>query len=165
MRSTRRLIAFTSGLLLYCAAMWLGLTVLDGWLQQLVRPYFTSYANRLMSCAGGVALVVFVISVAWCFMTVRVPQGSRQPTTSWCLAGIGTAAMGWLMAGVLHLAVVRSDTTLTVVDMLLLPTTPPLWGPLNGVAVLLGALVAGMLARRLAPPQRRSRSALRAAAA
>jgi len=165
MRSARRLTAFASGLLLYSGAMWLGWMLLDGWLQQIVRPYFTSYANRLMSCAGGVAALIFVIAVVWCFLTVRVPPGGRRPTTPWLLAGIGTAAMACLLAGVFRLALVRSETTLTVVDMLLLPTTPPLWGPLNGLAVLAGALVAGMLARRLAPPSRRSRVGLQAARA
>ena len=160
MRSARRLTAFVSGLLLYCTAIAVSWTLLDGWLQHAVRPYFRSYADTLMATAGCVALLIFALSLGWSFLTVRVPPGSRRPATAWCLAGIGTAGMGWLMAGVFSLATVRRDTALTVIDMLLLPSTPPLWGPLNTAAVLAGTLLAGMLARRYAPPSRRGRPAL-----
>lgn len=151
--SARRLVAFVSGLLLYCASVALSWTLLDGWLQHAMRPYFGSYEAMLITVSSGVALLIFVLSLGWCFLTVRVPPGSRRPTTPWCLAGIGTASMCWLLVGVLRLATVHGERTLTLVDLLFLPSTPPLWGPFNTLAVLAGVLLAGMLARRYAPPR------------
>ena len=165
MRSSRRLMAFVSGLLLYCSANGLSWALLDGWLQHGMRPYFNSYASTLMAVAGGVALLILVLSAAWGFLTVRVPPGGRRPTTAWCLAGVGTAGMGWLMVGVFQLALTRQEKVLTMLDLLLTPSTPPLWGPLNTLAVLAGVLLAGVAARHLAPPPRRTGSMQRPARA
>ncbi len=164
MRSARRLMAFFSGALLYCSAVGLSWMLLEGWLQLAIRPYFRSYADTQMAAAGGVALLIFVISVGWCFVSLRVPVGSRRPTTAWLVGGIGAASLAWILFGAFALALAPKGKVVTVVSLLFVPTSPPLWGPLNGLAVLAGALLAGMLARRMAPP-RHARSSLQTAAA
>lgn len=165
MRSARRLIAFFSGLLLYCSAIGLSWLMLEGWLQQALRPHFSSYADTMMVAAGSVALLIFLLSVGWCYLSVRVPAGGRRPTTGWCLAGISAGCLGWVIVGAFVLALTRKDKHLTLVELLLVPTTPPLWGPFNALAVVAGLLLAGVLARRTAPPPRRSRRAMQTAQA
>ncbi len=157
MRSVRRLIAFVSGLLLYSTAIGLAYLLIDAWLLRALRPVFGTYNNTLLALSGAVALLIFAISVGWSFLTVRVPAGSRRPTTAWCLAGIGAASLGWVLAGAFGLALRPSERAMSMIDLLLMPSTPPLWGPLNGLAVLAGALLAGVMARRLAPPPRVSK--------
>ena len=157
MRGVRRLIAFISGLLLYCTAIGLAYLLIDVWLLRALRPMFGTYNNTLYAVSAAVALLIFGLSVGWSFLTVRVPAGSRRPTTAWCLAGIGAASLGWVLVGAFGLALRPSGGPLSLIDLLLMPGTPPLWGPLNGLAVLCGALLAGAMARRLAPPPRVSK--------
>jgi hypothetical protein len=154
------LTAFVSGLLLYCAAIGLSYVLIDLWLLPMLRPLFRSYLWAALAVAGVAALLVFAMAVGWSFLTVRVPAGSRRPTTAWCLAGIGAGCLSWVVAGVFSLALNPMDKAMSVVDLLLIPSTPPLWGPLNSLAVVAGAMLAGSLARRIAPVP--SRSARRA---
>lgn len=150
MRHPARLGAFVSGMALYSSAMllvgaWAGLGLPHGLMEALGGP---ESLELLLVEALIFALPLFLLAFGWSYVTVRPTRRGRRPTTAWCLAGLALAWLGWLLYGAAHAAVDGLPARSSVAEMLLSPTTPPLWGLLNGLAVLLGVLIAGALVRR-----------------
>ena len=150
MRSLRRGSAVISGVLLYSTAV-----LFSGVMAELEWPrfFYAALGGRASWAVLAVesvliALPVFAVAVAWSYATVRPPKLGRRPTTAWCLGGLGLAGFGWLVFGVYQMALTPGAFNQPLVKLLLSSSTPPLWGVLNVTAVLLGALLAGTLARQ-----------------
>jgi hypothetical protein len=157
MRHPARIGAFFSGLALYSTAMLLvsagtGVRLPALMVDTLGGP---DSLELLLGEALLFALPLFLLALAWSYVTVRPRRRGRPPTTAWCLAGMALAWLGWLLYGAAHAAVDELAVQHSVAELLLSPATPPLWGLLNGLAVLLGVLIAGMLVRRQLPPLQR----------
>jgi len=101
--------------------------------------------------AFAIALVLLLLSLVWSYVTVRPPRKSRHTTTSWLLSGIGLAWLGWLIYGVFYFALHPRNYSQGMGALLLSSAAPPLWGLLNIVAVVSGAVLAGVLARKFNP--------------
>ncbi len=150
MKSLRRVSAVLSGVLLYSTAV-----LVSGILAELEWPRFfyaalggrTSLAVLVVESLL-IALPVFGLALAWSYVTVRPPKLGRRPTTAWCLGGLGLAGFGWLVFGVYDMAQTPDAFNQTLGKLLLSSSTPPLWGLLNVLAVLLGTVLAGTLARQ-----------------
>jgi hypothetical protein len=102
--------------------------------------------GAVLSEAGAIALLLFVIALVWAYLTVRSPKLGQRPTTSWCLTGLSLAWFAWLLMGVFKLSDVQSVGEHSIGVLLLSATQPPLWGLLNILALLMGAIIAGILA-------------------
>ncbi|MDC6167132.1 hypothetical protein [Paucibacter sp. XJ19-41] len=150
MKHSRRIAAFASGLALYSTAVMLGgslaglrlplgLTALWGHSESL---------PQLLAEATVYALPIFALALSWSYVTLRPYRRGRWPATAWCLGGLGLAWLAWLLYGVVCAAETTSLVAMPLSTLLLSPQVPPLWGLLNGLAVLVGVLVAGVLARR-----------------
>ena len=150
MRSPARIGAFVSGLALYSTAMLLvaacaGLGLPVMMVDALGGP---DSLELLFGEALLFALPLFLLALVWSYLTVRPTRRGRRPTTAWCLAGLALAWLGWLLYGAAHAAVDGMPVRQSLAELLLSPATPPLWGLLNGLAVLAGVLIAGALVQR-----------------
>ncbi|MCV2353785.1 hypothetical protein LNV09_06355 [Paucibacter sp. B2R-40] len=149
MRDTRRLAALCSGLLLYGVCWTLAWLLADIRLPAHVFPHALVGRGSLgavLGEAGAIALLLFVIALVWGYLTVRSPKLGQRPTTAWCLTGLGLAWFAWLLMGVFKLSDTQSVAERSIGILLLSATQPPLWGLLNTLALLLGAIIAGILA-------------------
>ncbi|MCV2370676.1 hypothetical protein [Roseateles oligotrophus] len=149
MKDTRSLASLCSGLLLYGACWALAWLLADIRLPADLFPH--AFLGRgsfgaLLSEASAIALLLFVIALAWGYFTVRSPKLGKRPTTAWCLTGLGLAWFAWLLAGVFKLSESELAGEQSIGVLLLSATQPPLWGLLNTLALLLGVVVAGGLA-------------------
>lgn len=154
MFSLRRLGALLSGLLLYCVVMLVVSTLASlpspaPLLGQLgLRPSLP----QEIAAATLLATPVFVLALAWSYVTVRPYKRGRRPTTAWCMSGLGLSWLGWLLFGLLHASETSALGELPLSTLLLSSSVPPLWGLLNLLGAALGVLLAGALAARWAPP-------------
>ncbi|MBV8503016.1 MAG: hypothetical protein JO006_15030 [Paucibacter sp.] len=155
MRSSRRLVAFVSGLLIYGGAVMLAVVLFDLGLVDTLALQLGGRTNGMMAATGIVSAINFCLAMGWAYSVIRVPPGSRRPLTPWCLSGVGVAWLIGALGGVFYLALYRADKALHVADVLLSPNTPPFWGPANILTVILAVLLAGVWALRKAPPRRR----------
>lgn len=151
MRDARRVGAFFSGLILYCAAIGCGILLARVSLPDAV---YKSLGGRdslatVLSEAAVIGLLLFLLALVWSYLTVRprAKSKSRHTTTAWCLSGLGLAWLGWLIYGVVNFALNPLGAQTPMSALLFSADVPPLWGLLNVVAVVSGAVVAGMLAR------------------
>lgn len=156
MRNMRRLGAFCSGLILYSAAVGLSRTLDD---LRLPRGVYALFGGRgslpvVVGEALAIGLVLFVMALAWSYVTVKPPKRGRRPTTAWCVGGLGLAWLAWLVYGAIDFSLAPQMSSQPLLTLLLSSSAPPLWGLLNIVGVLTGALMAGSLARRFSakPP-------------
>lgn len=164
-RDSRNLTALGSGLLLYALCWALAWSLAD---IQLPADMFAHTLFRrgslaaVLSEAGGIALLLFAISLSWCYFSMRSAKLGQRPTTAWCLAGLGLAWFAWLLIGVVMLSDTPSAAEQSLALLLLSATQAPFWGLLNALALLMGALLAGGLAgrhyRKLGGGQARSRT-------
>jgi hypothetical protein len=150
MRHPARLGAFLSGAALYSVAVMLGGSLADrglpaGLAAQLGQP---ESLQQLFGESLLVAMPIFLMALAWSYVTVRPYRRGRRPPTAWCLGGLAMAWLGWLFYGAAYAAAEGLNGPDTWMALLLSPRQPPLWGLLNALAVLLGVLLAGVLARR-----------------
>jgi len=148
MRSSRRIRAFVSGLLLYGSA--LGLAVL---LSALPWPNAITGAlggsgsfGALLAQAGLTACLLFGLALCWAYLSLR--RQGRRATTAWCVGGLGLAWFIGLLFGVFQLSMDAANYQPSIGSVLLSATVPPLWGVLNVLALLAGILMAGRLANR-----------------
>jgi hypothetical protein len=150
MRHPVRLAAFCSGLALYSAAVMVGGSLAElAWRSGLpARLGQPESLQQLFGEALLVALPIFLMALAWSYVTVRPYKRGRRPPTAWCLGGLAMAWLGWLFYGAAYAAAEGLHGPDSWLGVLLSPQSPPLWGLLNAVAVLLGILLAGVLARR-----------------
>lgn len=148
MRSSRRIRAFVSGLLLYGSA--LGLAVL---LSALPWPTAITGAlggsggfGALLAQAGLTACLLFGLALCWASLSLR--RQGRRAKTAWCVGGLGLAWFVGLLFGVVQLSMDAANYQPSISSVLLSSTVPPLWGALNVPALLAGILLAGRLAKR-----------------
>lgn len=157
-RTARRIWSFVSGGLLYLSALGLAHT--------LASQYWPMSWQNLLGGSSSwtaqlgqallIALLLYGFAWVWALFTVRPQRGhSRHPTTGWCLGGMGLAWLLALLAGVLEVSGKAGGYQPSLISLLLSSTVPPLWGSLNGVAVLLAIVSAGRWSAR----QRRQRKA------
>lgn len=160
MKAARRSIAFFSGALLYCfgtgAAMQYAQTGLP-------RQVYMSLGGRnsLPVMAGeaiAIALVLFLVALAWGYLTLRPSRRRHKPYIGWFMTGIGLAWAAWLIFGAFTFALKPRAYSAPMQTLLLSSGAAPLFGALNVFGVLGGAWVAGSLARRkqLSLPSTRS---------
>lgn len=150
MKSLRRVSAVFSGVLLYSTALLFSGVISD---LEWPRVFYVALGGRASLAALAVeslliALPVFGLALAWSYVTVRPPKLGRRPTTAWCLGGLGLAGFGWLVFGAYQMAETPEAFNQSLGKLLLSSSTPPLWGLLNVLAVLLGTVLAGTLARQ-----------------
>jgi hypothetical protein len=164
-KDTRNLAALCSGLLLYGLGWSLAWLLADIRLPADVFPHALLRRGSLPAVlgeAGAIALLLFALSLVWCFFTMRSVKLGQRPTTAWCMAGLGLAWFAGLLAGVLTLTESSSAAEQSLVLLLFSATQAPLWGLLNALALLMGALLAGAWAgrhyRKLGGGQGRSRT-------
>jgi hypothetical protein len=159
MRSARRFGAFVSGLLLYSTVICVSGVLAEQQLPRELASLLGGHSSGLsiFVTASAIALLMFAMAVGWSYVTVRPKRHGRRPTTSWCVAGIMTAWLGWVVYGALELSVAPRASSMPVGSWLLSSDMPPLWGVLNTLAVVAGAVLAGSLARRFAPPKNSNR--------
>ena len=161
MKAARRSIAFASGALLFCigagAAMQYAAIGLP-------RHLYVQFGGRnspqvMLGEAVAIALVLFVLSVVWGYMTLRPARRRHRPYVAWMMAGVGLAWAGWLIFGAFSFAVKPRAYSAPLQTMLLSSNAAPLFGALNIFGVIGGVWVAGALARRkqLSLPSTRSR--------
>ncbi len=150
MRSLRRGSAVISGVLLYSSTV-----LFSGVIAELEWPqfFYAALGGRTSLAVLAVeslliALPVFGLALAWSYVTVCPPKLGRRPTTAWCLGGLGLAGFGWLVFGVYQMAETPDAFDQSLGKLLLSSSTPPVWGVLNLLAVLLGTVWAGTLARQ-----------------
>lgn len=150
MKHSRRIGAFASGLALYSTAVMLGGTLAGLRLPSVLSSWWghTESLPQLLGEAAVYALPIFVLALSWSYVTLRPYRRGRWPATAWCLGGLGLAWLAWLMYGVVRAADTPPLAAVPLSTLLLSPQVPPLWGLLNGLAVLAGVLVAAALARR-----------------
>lgn len=151
MKDTRSLTALCSGLLLYgvCWALaWLLASIQwpGDWFPHGL--WSRGSLGAALSEAGAIALLVFAIALIWSYLTMRSPKLGQRPTTAWCLAGLGLAWFAWLLMGVFKLSETESAGEQSISVWLLSAVQPPLWGLLNTLALLTGAILAAVLAGR-----------------
>jgi len=153
MRNVRRAGAFFSGILLYSVAVGL-----SGFLASLRWPtavYATIGPRASLPVVIGeaslIALLLFFIGLVWASATIR-PGGplrrGHRPTTGWCLGGMGLAWLSWTIYGAIYFSLHPRTYSQPLINLLLSSLTPPLWGVLNTVGVIGGAVLAGVMASR-----------------
>ena len=147
MRRVRRFAAFASGVLLYGTAILASTLVDKDVLLTPMRGLISIHLLATLAAAALTALLIFVVALAWGFVTLRPRRGDRRLLTSWCIGGIVVAWMVSMVAGVFALALLPADHRPDLTGMLLTSGAPPMWGVLNVVAVFSGALVASLMAR------------------
>ena len=153
MRSVRRVGAFFSGLLLYSSVM--GISSFLARLQLPGKIYASlGGRNSMVSVileALIIAMLAALLSLAWGYITV-VPRGplrrGHRPTTSWCVAGVTVGWLAWTIYGAIYFSLNPRSYGQPLYALLLSSSVPPLWGVLNGVAVLAAVLLAGHWATR-----------------
>ncbi len=149
MKDTRSLTSLCSGLLLYGVCWTLAWMLASIHLPGDLFPYAIWNRGSLgsvLSEAGAIALLLFLIALAWSYFTVRSPKLGKRPTTAWCLAGLTLAWFAWLLIGVFKLSESETTSEQSLSVILFSAAQPPLWGLLNTLALLMGAVVAGVLA-------------------
>jgi hypothetical protein len=150
-RDTRNLTALCSGLFLYGLGWALAWSLADIRLPADLFPHAWFRRGSLgavLSEAGAIALLLFALSLSWCYFSMRSAKLGQRPTTVWCLAGLGLAWFGGLLIGVLTLSDTPSAAEQSLALLLFSATQAPLWGLLNALALLTGALLAGAFAGR-----------------
>ena len=159
MKNMRRIGALFSGMILYSAALGVA-DVLSG--VRLSREFYAAVGGRagmpvVIGQAVLIGLLLFLLSLGWCYLTMKPPRRGRRPTTAWCLSGLALGWLGWLVYGVFYLSAAMKATNLPVITLLLSSTMAPMWGVLNIVGVFAGAVLAGRIVRkyrhRLAEPK------------
>lgn len=151
-RTARRIWSFVSGALLYLSALGLAHSLAGQRWPLSLQNLLGGQGSWTLQLAQAVLIAALLYGVAWvwAFYTVRPQRGhSRHPTTAWCLGGMGLAWMLALLAGVLEVSSRAGGYQPSLTSLLLSSTVPPLWGSLNGVAVLLAILSAGRWSVRL----------------
>lgn len=150
MRHTRRLVAFISGFVLYSIATLSGsaLTRL-----RLPRSYFSAFGpsgspSQLLAESVLYALPALLLTMAWSYFVLKPQRRTRRLNTIWCLTGLGLAWMSWLTYGVFYLALHPLPPGQSITAILLSSLAPPMWGVMNGLAALIGVLLAAWLVRR-----------------
>jgi hypothetical protein len=150
MRHTRRLVAFISGLALYSFAILIGgaLTKL-----RLPRSLFSVFGpagspSQMLAESALYALPGLLLALAWAYVVLKPQRRTRRLNTAWCLGGLGLAWTGWLTYGMFYLATHPLPAGQSVTAILLSSLMPPVWGVMNGLAPLIGVLLAAWLVRR-----------------
>lgn len=154
MRNVRRAGAFCSGVLLYSAAVGISAFLaglkLPGWVY--VKLGGRTSLTFAYSEATVIALLLLVIAMLWAYITIR-PAGplrrGHRPTTGWCLGGVGFGWLSWTIYGAIYFSLSPRSYSQPLTTLLLSSVTPPLWGVLNTVGVVLGAALAGLFASRV----------------
>ncbi len=164
-RETRNLTALCSGLLLYGLGWALAWSLADIRLPADLFPHAWFRRGSLaavLSEAGAIAVLLFALSLSWCYFSMRSAKLGQRPTTAWCLAGLGLAWFAGLLIGVVTLSDAPSAAEQSLALLLFSATQAPFWGLLNALAMLAGALLAGAMAgrhyRKLGGGQGRSRT-------
>lgn len=150
MKAARRSIAFFSGALLYCFGTGAAMQYAQ---IGLPRQVYTALGGRnsLPVMAGeavAIVVVLFLVALAWAYLTLRPSRRRHKPYVGWFMTGIGLAWAGWLIFGAFSFAVKPRAYSAPMQTMLLSSGAAPLFGALNVFGVLGGAWVAGNLARR-----------------
>ena len=158
-RAERRILAVVSGVLLYGLAVALGhelgtMGLVPSSLQSALGG--ASSGLSMLVSATLTALPVFVLAVAWGFLTVRPWRSGRHTLTGWCMGGLVLAWFVLLIYGVITFAMKPPDAAISVSRLLLSPTTPPLYGVQFSIAIIGGVALAGSLAQRIVTTRRRS---------
>ncbi|WP_271007951.1 hypothetical protein [Paucibacter sp. B51] len=151
-RTARRIWSFVSGALLYLSALGLAHSLASQRWPLSLQSLLGGSGSWTLQLAQAVLIAVLLYGMAWiwAYYTVRPQRGhSRHPTTAWCLGGMGLAWLLALLAGVLEVSSRAGGYQPSLTGLLLSSTVPPLWGSLNGVAVLLAILSAGRWSARL----------------
>ena len=151
-RTARRIWSFVSGALLYLSALGLAHSLASQRWPLSLQSLLGGSGSWTLQLAQAVLIAMLLYGMAWvwAFYTVRPQRGhSRHPTTAWCLGGMGLAWLLALLAGVLEVSSRAGGYQPSLTGLLLSSTVPPLWGSLNGVAVLLAILSAGRWSARL----------------
>ncbi|HEY1090553.1 MAG TPA: hypothetical protein VGE47_05630 [Burkholderiaceae bacterium] len=154
-RAERRILAFLSGLVLYALAVALGRELGGmGLVPGSVRAALGGAGSTAVLLLEALiyALPVFVLALAWAFITVRPWRKSRNTLTAWCLGGVALAWLAWLFYGVISFATQPPEVTVSISRMLFSPTMPPLFGVQFPAAIVAGVLLAGLLAQRAKTP-------------
>ena len=152
MHDARRAGAFFSGLFLYCAAIGCASMLAD---IHLPRDIAARLGGRDSLSVVGVealclALLVFLGSLPWAYLSVKPARKSRRTSTPWFLSGVGLGWLGGLLYGTFYFALnPRSFESMN--RLLLASDAPPLWGLLNILAVVSAAVLADKLARKFNP--------------
>ncbi|MDY0743658.1 hypothetical protein SNE35_04040 [Paucibacter sp. R3-3] len=158
MSDARRVGTFFSGLFLYSVSVG-GASMLSQY--HLPRETAKQLGGRESATVIGIealliALLVFMLSLVWSTLSLKPPKKKgRRSITSWFYSGILAAWLAGLLYGVFFFAM-NPRSYQTMADLLLSSDTPPLWGVLNTIALLLASLIGGKLARKLNPPAARS---------
>ncbi len=157
MHDARRAGAFFSGLFLYCAAIGCASVLADIHLPRAIAARFGGRDS--LSVVGFealcLALLVFLGSLPWAYLSVKPARKSRRTSTPWFLSGIGLGWLGGLLYGTFYFALnPRSFESMS--RLLLASDAPPLWGLLNVVAVICAAVLADKLAKRFNPKAQHS---------
>ena len=160
MKAARRSVAVVSGILLYCTAIGAAMS----WANTgLPRHVYTALGGRnslpvMLGEALATALVVFVLSALWGYLTLRPSRRRHRPYVAWMMAGIGAAWAGWLIFGAFDFALKPRAYSAPLQTVVLSSNAAPLFGALNIFGVLGGVWLAGYFAkkRQLGLPTTRS---------
>lgn len=152
MVSLRRLGALLSGLVLYCVVMLLvsSLASMPSPIALFRQLGVHAALPQELGAAILLALPVLALALPWSYFTVRPLRRGRRPTTAWCATGLLLAWLGWLIYGLIHASQSSRLSELPLRTLLLSSEVPPLWGLLNGLAALIGVILGGRIAARIA---------------
>jgi hypothetical protein len=153
MKNVRRIAALVSGFALYNVLVFVG-----GFLAalQIPRAYFAWFGPHkvlalVLEEAVTFGLPVFLLALAWSYLTIRQFRGAWWPSTWWCFGGLALAWFAWLIYSLSYLMINPVPSQFPFGTLLLSFLIPPVWGILNTIAAPCGVMLGGRLARHVQP--------------
>lgn len=153
MKYARRWLAWSSGVVLYGVVIVASRFVSDSSVPGDFASRFaeTGSFGLAFGEAAVVAVFVFVLALAWAYLTLRPYRRGRRVFTQWCLVGLACGFLGAFMVTLFDAPDRAAAGAAEMALLLLSPNEPPLWGILNLLAAPCGVWLAGTLVRRAVP--------------
>ena len=159
MKHFGRMVAFVSGVALYCIVVLGSALAANSAVPRAYAALVAAPGTVALAFAEAVviAVMVFVLGLAWTYAMLLLYRNGRREATAWCVGGLALAWVGWVMYGAMTSGGRDVPDDVPVASLLLSSVTPPLWGILNAIAAPAGVLLGGALVRRSHPSVRRRR--------